>query len=179
MTLRDLDVASALAMAIALVECASPVHAQSAPSRPSEKCLSIASRVASAVAGTAEIAGSEAVAIQVRTFPPKVFDMRLMCPPGKVDGIDPRFLHIWVMWDRHSPPPVFWEVAGASGAVITGAKKDAVIAVAQRCVAKALSDPSVETGEAESKNIRVECHAFTRDGGGNIVMIYAPQGWKE
>jgi len=71
-----------------------------------------------------------------------------------------------------SPSPLWLRLAAALGSATTGASK-AVVALAVRlCIQKALASTG-ETGDGLTLRIKVDCGAFTHDGGGD-VDIYIP-----
>jgi len=78
---------------------------------------------------------------------------------------------------------VFWEgqarprsntmaVIAKGGEFVTGATRAEIITETSACVADALKSNAAELANREVRGVKIECQAFTRDGGGGGVTIY-------
>jgi hypothetical protein len=77
-------------------------------------------------------------------------------------------------WDRGANPSELWYgLAATLGSLTTGANEKTIEVALRRCIRQALEDKS-ELSDVETPKIRVDCQAFTRDGGGVSVDIYTP-----
>jgi hypothetical protein len=58
------------------------------------------------------------------------------------------------------------------GEFVTGATRAEIITETSACVADALKSNAAENADREVRGVKIECQAFTRDGGGGSVTIY-------
>jgi hypothetical protein len=58
------------------------------------------------------------------------------------------------------------------GEFVTGAMQAEIITETSACVADALKPNAGENADREVRGVKIECQAFTRDGGGGGVTIY-------
>jgi hypothetical protein len=63
-------------------------------------------------------------------------------------------------------------VIAKGGEFVTGATRSEVITETSGCVADALKSNAAENAVREVRGVKIECQAFTRDGGGGGVTIY-------
>lgn len=94
-------------------------------------------------------------------------DMVLIC--------DPKFVtYVSLNWDASGFPPNEWfALVATAGNAVTGAELKDLEAAAHRCHRAALKDRS-ELASIDLHTAKVECQAFTRDGGGVNVDIAKP-----
>jgi hypothetical protein len=77
-------------------------------------------------------------------------------------------------YDGHAEPSPLWLGEAATvGSATTGASKSEVTLAVRLCLQRALASKG-EIGEALTPLIKVDCQAFTRDGGAGTVDIYVP-----
>jgi hypothetical protein len=58
------------------------------------------------------------------------------------------------------------------GEFVTGATRAEIMTETSACVADALKSNAAEIANREVRGVKIECQAFTRDGGGGGVTIY-------
>jgi hypothetical protein len=94
-------------------------------------------------------------------------DIALIC--------DPKFVtYVSLNWDTSGFPPNDWfALLATAGAAVMGLDPKLLEAAAHRCHRAALKDKS-ELADADLKDAKVECQAFTRDGGGVVISIAKP-----
>jgi hypothetical protein len=80
---------------------------------------------------------------------------------------------VYIAWDGHARPPV---ATGAlivsAGEFLAGATLEEMKQELAKCVTQALSPDAGELADREFRGVRIECQAFTRDGGGGSVTVY-------
>lgn len=83
-----------------------------------------------------------------------------------------RLTGIAVNWDKSGYPPNAWfSLAAKAGQAVTGANLKKLDAAIHKCHRNALKDTS-ELADLEIPNAKIECQAFTRDGGGVSMNIW-------
>lgn len=75
-------------------------------------------------------------------------------------------------FDGAYPSNAWFALAVRAGAVETGAAPARLEAAIRKCHLSALKDKKWEMGEIELPRAKVECQAFTRDGGGVSLSIW-------
>lgn len=95
--------------------------------------------------------------------------------PRMVLICDPRFItYVSLTWNSSGHPSNEWfALLATAGAVVTGVAPKKLEAAAHRCHRSALKDRS-ELSEASSNDTKIDCQAFTRDGGGVVINIGKP-----
>jgi hypothetical protein len=84
----------------------------------------------------------------------------------------PRLTGISVPWDDSGFPPNAWfGLVAKAGKAVTGVDVKKLESASRRCHRSALKDKS-ELAELEIPNGKIECQAFTRDGGGVQMSIW-------
>ena len=83
-----------------------------------------------------------------------------------------RFTGISLMWDASGFPPNawFWLLVKA-GKAVTGVDLKELELASRQCHHSALKDKT-ELADIEIPNAKIECQAFTRDGGGANISIW-------
>lgn len=80
---------------------------------------------------------------------------------------------LFLSWDGQAKPPAATRaLIGEAGAFLTGAARGEIVAEATACVNEALKPASDEQATREFRGVKIECTAFTRDGGAGTVTIY-------
>ncbi|QIE87020.1 hypothetical protein [Pseudomonas nitroreducens] len=80
--------------------------------------------------------------------------------------------NVQVSWDGGSPDKAFYDLVGRLGQAVSGSKPSQVVQAAKSCRQQALQDGG-EIGQVEQPGLAVECQAFSRDGGGTTISVYA------
>ena len=75
-------------------------------------------------------------------------------------------------WKGAYPPNAYFEFLASSGAVITGERKSKVLQRLRACQLSALKDKD-EVAELHFRSIEIDCQAYTRDGGGTSLSVWA------
>jgi hypothetical protein len=137
-----------------------------------EKCNAFGAQVADAANGVLKPGAGElllggAILLASPLIAPR-FSMSYNCGVGLFSDKE---LSVSTNWDGSTPPSEFWVAIGLGGAKATGDNASFVTDAAKKCVNAAISHPEEEMEEANNGKTRVECQAFTRDGGGYSVNI--------
>jgi hypothetical protein len=97
-------------------------------------------------------------------------DVSYGCALGPKSAPDP---DLFVAWDRQAKPPAATrDLIAKGGEFLTGAPRTELLTEAMACVADALKPEAGEMGSREFRGVKVECQAFSRDGGGGSVTVY-------
>lgn len=84
------------------------------------------------------------------------------CPFGPKEAPD-----LFVAWDNQARPPATTAAFIAkAGEYLTGATNAELRTELAACVTEALKPDSGEMADREFRGVKIECQAFTRDGGG-------------
>jgi hypothetical protein len=88
---------------------------------------------------------------------------------------DPKFVtYVSIGWDASGFPPNKWfALLAATGSAVTGVDPKRLEAGAHRCHRAALKDTS-ELADLDLKEAKIECQAFTKEGGGVVIDIAKP-----
>jgi hypothetical protein len=90
------------------------------------------------------------------------------CPFGPKQKVD-----FEVYWDKQArPPSKTMALIAKGGEFVTGATRAELIEETSECVADALKPDAGEIADRQVRGVKIECQAFTRDGGGGSVTIY-------
>jgi hypothetical protein len=80
---------------------------------------------------------------------------------------------LYIAWDRQPRPPAATvKLIASAGEFLTGATSEEMKQELAKCVAAALSPNSGELADRQFRGVKMECQAFTRDGGGGSVTVY-------
>jgi hypothetical protein len=89
----------------------------------------------------------------------------LSCTSHRPNGIS-------LTWDASGFPPNEWfGVLAKAGKAVTGADLKELQSASRQCHHSALEDKT-EPADVEIPNAKIECQAFTRDGGGVNISIW-------
>jgi hypothetical protein len=78
-----------------------------------------------------------------------------------------------VYWEGQARPTSnTMALIAKGGEFLTGATRAEITTEASVCVADALKPNAAENADREIRGVKIECQAFTRDGGGGSVTIY-------
>lgn len=92
-------------------------------------------------------------------------DMVLSCTSHRLTGIS-------LTWDASGFPPNAWfGLLAKAGKAVTGVELKKLESASRQCHRSALKDKS-ELAELDIPNAKIECQAFTRDGGGVNISIW-------
>src|SRR4051812_8607531 len=92
--------------------------------------------------------------------------------PFRIAVCEPRMpFAISAGWDTAFPPSDFFRTLAAGGAALTSEAPARLEAAMRQCHRAALRPSSREMSEQKAGSAYVECHAFTRDGGGMTMEI--------
>ena len=90
------------------------------------------------------------------------------CPFGPKEAPD-----LFVAWDNQARPPATTAAFIAkAGEYLTGATNAELRTELAACVTEALKPDSGEMADREFRGVKIECQAFTRDGGGGSATVY-------
>jgi hypothetical protein len=90
------------------------------------------------------------------------------CPFGPKQKAD-----FQVYWEgKARPSSNTMALIAKGGEFVTGAARAEIITETSACVADALKSNAAENAVREVRGVKIECQAFTRDGGGGGVTIY-------
>ncbi|WP_420967316.1 hypothetical protein [Bradyrhizobium sp. B120] len=90
------------------------------------------------------------------------------CPFGPKQKAD-----FAVYWEgRARPASNTIALIAKGGEFVTGANRVEITTEASGCVSDALKPNAAENADREIRGVKIECQAFTRDGGGGSVTIY-------
>src|SRR6202451_3926205 len=83
-----------------------------------------------------------------------------------------RFTGVSLMWDASGFPPNAWfGLLVKAGKAVTGVDLKELESASRQCHRSALKDEA-ELADTEIPNAKIECQAFTRDGGGVNISIW-------
>jgi len=89
----------------------------------------------------------------------------LSCTSHRLTGIS-------INWDKSGYPPNAWfDLAAKAGKAVTGVDANSLVSALHKCHRAALKDSS-ELSDLEISNAKIECQAFTRDGGGVSMGVW-------
>ncbi len=92
-------------------------------------------------------------------------DMHLSCMSHRLTGVS-------LNWDLSGFPPNEWfTLLALAGKAVTGADTKTLEAASRKCHRAALKDKS-ELADLDIPSAKIECQAFTRDGGGVDIGIW-------
>lgn len=92
-------------------------------------------------------------------------DMVLSCTAPRLTGIS-------LTWTQSGFPPNEWfELLAQAGKAVTGVGLRKLEVAVRQCHRAALRARD-ELGEVEIPNAKIECQAFTRDGGGVVAFVW-------
>jgi hypothetical protein len=92
-------------------------------------------------------------------------DMHLSCTNHRLTGVS-------LNWDLSGFPPNEWfTLLALAGKAVTGVDPRILETAAHKCHRAALKDKS-ELADLDIPNAKIECQAFTRDGGGVDIGIW-------
>lgn len=80
--------------------------------------------------------------------------------------------NIAVTWDGPAPDKAFYDLVGRTGSLVSNSSAADVVKASKQCRQQALKDES-EIATVEQKGLAIECQAFTRDGGGTTITVFA------
>jgi hypothetical protein len=90
------------------------------------------------------------------------------CPFGPKHAPD-----LFVAWDNQArPPSITVAFIAKAGEYLTGATNIELRTELTTCVTEALRPEAGEMADREFRGVKIECQAFTRDGGGGSATIY-------
>jgi hypothetical protein len=92
-------------------------------------------------------------------------DIVLSCPSHRLTGIS-------LTWDVSGFPPNAWfGLLAKAGKAVTGVDLKKLESASRQCHRSALKDKT-ELADVETPNAKIECQAFTRDGGGVVISVW-------
>lgn len=90
----------------------------------------------------------------------------------RCDSADRTDWSVYVGWVQNASPPIdYYKTVGRAGGVLTGESEATLINSAQTCVREALGHKS-ELADALTDKAKLECQAFTRNGGSASISIF-------
>jgi hypothetical protein len=108
----------------------------------------------------------------------KVCQVHLARSFGSILSLDFRanFLpDVFISWESASPPKAWFALAVQAGQAITGETPQSLHDAIEKCYHDALKDKS-ELSSVELPKSKIECQAFTRDGGAVSMTITVDDG---
>ncbi|MEK9282827.1 hypothetical protein MTR72_24885 [Bradyrhizobium sp. ISRA442] len=92
-------------------------------------------------------------------------DMHLSCMNHRITGVS-------LNWDDSGFPPNAWfTLLATAGKAVTGVDARTLESASHKCHRAALKEKS-ELADLDIPNAKIECQAFTRDGGGVNIHIW-------
>jgi hypothetical protein len=92
-------------------------------------------------------------------------DILLLCRSHRLTGVS-------LTWDASGFPPNAWfRLLAKAGNAVTGVELNKLESASRQCHRSALKDES-ELDDLDIPNAKIECQAFTRDGGGVVISIW-------
>lgn len=114
----------------------------------------------------------EATNAQFDHYSPSGNNIFLKKPDIVLSCMTPRLTGISLTWDFSGFPSNEWfSLLAKAGAAVTGVGLKSLEAASRKCHRSALKDES-ELAGLEVENAKIECQAFTRDGGGVNIHIW-------
>jgi hypothetical protein len=140
-----------------------------------DQCDVKAAELTSAIPGvTAVRQHNNLVADAIHLTTSAVSEASIDCPTETGFPID-----LFVSWNGAYPPGSFFDFAGRAGHIVVGATEQDIRDGAKLCQQRALGGRG-ETQQFAHGSAYIECQAFSRDGGGTSISIWArkdaPQG---
>jgi hypothetical protein len=147
--------------AVAIATIATPANAaQSERAADSVECKGIITRLIEATNASVDHYSPSGENVFLKNP-----DMVLSCTSHRLTGIS-------TGWDASGFPPNAWfGMVARAGRAVTGVDIKKLETASRRCHRSALKDKS-ELAELDIPNAKIECQAFTRDGGGVQMSIW-------
>jgi hypothetical protein len=95
---------------------------------------------------------------------PSARDLSLSCT-------SPEKIGVYVRWDAAEPPAAFFDLATKAGVATTGELMSTLGMAIRNCHRTALQGRT-EFAATETPMSKIECQAFTREGGGTSVSVW-------
>ena len=95
---------------------------------------------------------------------PSARDLSLLCT-------SPNKIGVFVRWDAADPPAAFFDLATKAGVATTGEIMSTLGMAIRNCHRAALQGRT-EFAAIETPMSKIECQAFTREGGGTAVSVW-------
>ena len=89
---------------------------------------------------------------------------------GNFFKIDPDLNILWNM--KSKPKPATVNLIGKAGNYLTGIREDLIKEELNFCIIEALKPQNNEMASRQFDGVQLDCHAFSRDGGGGSVTLY-------
>jgi hypothetical protein len=159
-----LKIASAIAVAglcslMLLLQTRQTVALQRAEMQP---CKTITTKIVSAT--NARFEQFSELGTRVLFEHPSARDLSLSCTA-------PEKIGVYVRWDGAEPPAAFFDLATKAGVATTGELMSTLGMAIRNCHRAALQGRT-EFAAAETPMSKIECQAFTREGGGTSVSVW-------
>ena len=155
-----LRIPSALALgSLCLVPAEAVLALQRAETQP---CTTITSKILSAT--NARFEQFSELGTRVLFEHPSGRDLSLLCT-------SPEKIGVYVRWDAAEPPASFFDLAAKAGVAATG-ELISTLGMAIRNCHRAALQGRTEFAATETPMAKIECQAFTREGGGTSVSIW-------
>jgi hypothetical protein len=97
---------------------------------------------------------------------PAVSEISIGCPFADSGNVD-----LYIAWDKARPNVITMNVITSAGNFLTGSAPVAILKEVNNCVTEALKPKAQEFAERDFQQTKIECQAFSRDGGGGSVTI--------
>ncbi|WP_439359956.1 hypothetical protein [Bradyrhizobium sp. DASA03007] len=147
-------------------------------------CIALWFAAETAVAGTLEMGAHtaeckaitarlvEATNAQFDHYSPSGNNVFFKKPEMVLSCMTHRLTSVSLAWDLSGFPPNQWfSLLAAAGKAVTGVDVKSLEVGLRKCHRAALKDPS-ELSDLEVRAAKIECQAFTRDGGGVNIHIW-------
>ncbi|KOY02855.1 hypothetical protein [Pseudomonas nunensis] len=80
--------------------------------------------------------------------------------------------NVFISWDGQKPDQQFYGLVGRVGSLVSSRSAADIVTVSKQCRERAIKD-SGEIATIEKKGLAIECQAFSRDGGGTSISVFA------
>jgi hypothetical protein len=131
-------------------------------SGPRQPCKTITTKILSAT--NARFEQFSELGTRVLFEHPSARDLSLLCT-------SPNKIGVFVRWDAADPPAAFFDLATKAGVATTGEIMSTLGMAIRNCHRAALQGRT-EFAATETPMSKIECQAFTREGGGTAVSVW-------
>jgi hypothetical protein len=162
--MRERQVLAAVLAVFGFCSLGPPVSAQVRPRPPVERtdCRTVTEKIVGAT--SARFEQFSELGTRVLFAHPSARDLSLSCT-------SPEKIGVFVRWDAAEPPAAFFDLATKAGVATTG-ELMLTLGMAIRNCHRAALQGRTEFAATETPMAKIECQAFTRQGGGTSVSVW-------
>jgi hypothetical protein len=162
--MRERQVLAAVLAVFGFCSLTAAVSAQVRPRPPVERtdCRTVTEKIVGAT--SARFEQFSELGTRVLFAHPSARDLSLSCTSREKIGV-------FVRWDAAEPPAAFFDLATKAGVATTGELMSTLGMAIRNCHRAALQGRT-EFAATETPMSKIECQAFTRQGGGTSVSVW-------